>query len=126
MTSDKPARVYKVLRPSEQKVLEQYGRFAGSEDDERDGFIHLSTREQLAGTLAKHFPGEDVHVLALETEALGDALVFEKSRNDELFPHLYGAIVQAMTRETFHAPVVDGVHQMPALDMADAAAKSIE
>ena len=36
------------------------GAFAGSADDLRDGFIHLSTREQLAGTIAKHFAAKAI------------------------------------------------------------------
>ena len=40
----------------------------------RDGFIHLSTQEQLAGTLAKHFRGQDGLVLIqFETHLLGEA-----------------------------------------------------
>ena len=41
-------KVYKVLTESEWKVLQDTGKFGGSADDLRDGFIHLSTKEQLA------------------------------------------------------------------------------
>jgi uncharacterized protein (DUF952 family) len=93
----RPATVYKVLRPAEHEVLERDGRFVGSPDDERDGFVHLSTREQLEGTLAKHFEGEEALViLALDTSAMGDALRWEPSRGGALFPHLYGAILKSM------------------------------
>lgn len=96
---DPPELVYKILRPAEHEVLERYGRFTGSPDDERDGFVHLSTREQLAGTLAKHFAGDDeVTILALEVAAMGDALRWEPSRGGALFPHLYGAILASMVR----------------------------
>ncbi len=94
-----PELVYKILRPSERELLERYGRFAGSADDERDGFVHLSTKQQLAGTLAKHFDGEDeLSILALDVAAMGDALRWEESRGGALFPHLYGAIVASMVR----------------------------
>lgn len=94
---DPPELVYKILRPSELDVFERFGRFTGSPDDERDGFVHLSTREQLAGTLAKHFPGEEeLTILALEVAAMGDALRWEESRGGALFPHLYGAILPSM------------------------------
>lgn len=94
-----PELVYKILRPSELETLQRFGRFAGSPDDERDGFVHLSTREQLPGTLAKHFPGEsDLTILALDVAAMGDALRWEPSRGGALFPHLYGAILQPMVR----------------------------
>ena len=97
--TEPPELVYKVLRPSEREVLERFGRFAGSEDDERDGFVHLSTREQLPGTLEKHFAGEeDLSILALAVSEMRDALRWEASRGGALFPHLYGAILPSMVR----------------------------
>jgi uncharacterized protein (DUF952 family) len=97
---DLPELVYKILRPSERATFERYGRFIGSPDDDRDGFVHLSTREQLAGTLAKHFEGEaGLTILALDVAAMGSALRWEESRGGALFPHLYGAILASMVRE---------------------------
>jgi len=96
---DVPELVYKILRPSERETFERYGRFTGSADDERDGFVHLSTREQLAGTLAKHFADEEeLTILALDVPAMGQALRWEPSRGGVLFPHLYGAILASMVR----------------------------
>ncbi len=58
-----------------------------------EGFIHASFPQQLAGTLAKHFAGaEQVVLLRLDPQTLGDALVLEPSRDDQLFPHVYRAI----------------------------------
>jgi uncharacterized protein (DUF952 family)/ribosome-associated protein YbcJ (S4-like RNA binding protein) len=52
----------------------------------REGFIHLSTRAQLAGTAAKWFAGrDDLLVLCLE-DLPGDVRV------DGGFPHLYGPL----------------------------------
>ena len=85
------ARVYKVLRPGEWKQLEASGVFSGSPDDQRDGFIHLSSREQLKGTLERHFAGEhELAVLEIDAAALGERLRWEASRGGALFPHLYG------------------------------------
>lgn len=56
---------------------------------ESEGFVHLSQRHQLEGTLAAHFAGA-TSVLLLEVEPLDDRhLVFEPSRDAALFPHLY-------------------------------------
>ena len=69
------------------------GRFEGSADDVRDGFIHFSSAEQLEGTLAKHFAGqEDLVLLAVDTERLGERLQWEPSRGGAVFPHLYGPL----------------------------------
>ncbi len=85
--------VYKVLTRAEWQKLRATGEFAGSPDDVRDGFVHLSTLEQLPGTLAKHFSGKrDLVLVEIPTEALGEALRWEASRGGALFPHLYGVL----------------------------------
>ncbi|MFK7998305.1 MAG: DUF952 domain-containing protein [Polyangiales bacterium] len=95
-TTETGDMVYKLLREPEAELLERFGRFAGSPDDERDGFVHLSSAHQVAGTAAKYFADENVVLVALSVESLGDALRFEESRGGALFPHLYGAIMRAM------------------------------
>jgi beta-hydroxylase len=58
--------------------------------DEADGFLHLSTAEQLDQTLALHFAGQsDLVVLALDPTSIPD-LRWEASRGGALFPHAYG------------------------------------
>jgi uncharacterized protein (DUF952 family) len=85
--------VYKILSAPAFAEAKRAGRFLGSPDDLRDGFIHLSAAEQLAGTLAKHFAGQDALVLlALNAERLGVDLKWEPSRDGELFPHLYAPL----------------------------------
>ena len=65
----------------------------GSQADRRDGFIHFSTAAQLEGTAVKHFAGlSDLMLVAVDGDALGDALKWEPSRGGELFPHLYAAL----------------------------------
>ncbi len=81
--------VYKILRGEEWSAFDRDGHFAGSADDLRDGYIHLSTADQTAGTMAKYFAGEAVTVLTLDADALGDAVRWEASRGGALFPHLY-------------------------------------
>ena len=84
-------RIYKVFRPAEWSELERAGETAGSADDQRDGFIHFSTKDQLGGTLTKHFQGEHGLILAaVETERLADAdLKWEPAANGKGYPHLY-------------------------------------
>ncbi|MDO5529326.1 MAG: DUF952 domain-containing protein [Paracoccus sp. (in: a-proteobacteria)] len=81
--------IFKVFRADEFAAFTQGGRSGGAAVDLADGYIHLSTAEQLPGTLAKHFAGEEgLMLLALESDGL-DALRWEKSRGGALFPHLY-------------------------------------
>lgn len=85
---------YKVLTADEMAILERDGRFEGSADDRRDGFIHLSTAEQLAGTLDKHFAEQnDLHLAVVDLGSFGASLRWEESRGGALFPHLYGPLL---------------------------------
>jgi uncharacterized protein (DUF952 family) len=91
--SDKPALAYKVLTAEQMVVLETEGTFAGAPVDLVDGYIHLSTAAQLDETVAKHFAGQDdLHIAAVDLEALGAAVVWEPSRGGALFPHIYAVL----------------------------------
>jgi uncharacterized protein (DUF952 family) len=90
------------------------GAFTGSADDLRDGFIHLSTREQLTGTIAKHFRGEhDLVLIQIETRLLGEQLRWEVSRGGDLFPHLYAALPTANAGVHALPLGIDGVPMLP-------------
>ena len=107
--------VYKVLTEAAFREAGLKGHFAGSADDLRDGFIHLSAAHQLAGTLAKHFAGQAGLVLvALDVARLGPELKWEKSRGRNLFPHLYAPL--DLSAVLWTAPLdlgADGVHRLP-------------
>ena len=100
--------IYKICERTAWRLAEQAGSYAGSAADARDGFIHFSTAAQLAGTVAKHFAGHgDLLLVAVDAEALGEALQWEPSRGGELFPHLYAALPLTAVRWT--KPVADEV-----------------
>jgi len=82
--------IYKIFRAPEWAALQAAGETAGAPIDLEDGFIHISTAQQVGETAAKHFAGaEGLVLVALETDALGDDLRWEPSRGGALFPHLY-------------------------------------
>ena len=88
-----PVIAYKVLTDGQMAALEQEGTFAGAPVDLADGFIHLSTQAQLAETLAKHFAGQDdLHLAAVDLDALDDVIRWEPSRGGQLFPHIYAPL----------------------------------
>ena len=107
--------VYKVLTETAFREAERQGHFIGSDDDVRDGFIHLSAGHQLEGTLAKFFAGKDGLVLvAVDPARLGAPLKWERSRGGAPFPHLYAPLDLAAMLWT--APLRlgdDGVHRLP-------------
>lgn len=87
----KSARVWKILRP--QEWAEAGETIPVSRDDARDGYVHLSSATQVAGTLARYFTDTDAIVLlGFESSALGPALRWEASTGGALYPHLYGQL----------------------------------
>jgi uncharacterized protein (DUF952 family) len=92
-------RVFKVAERAAWLDACRIGKFTGSADDMRDGFIHLSALDQLSGTLARHFKGKsDLVLVAFESSELGTDLKWERSRNGELFPHLYASLPASAAR----------------------------
>ena len=58
-----------------------------------EGFVHCSTRAQLAGTLARHFVGAGPLLgLVLDPEAIASDLRWDESHPGERFPHVYAPI----------------------------------
>jgi uncharacterized protein (DUF952 family) len=85
--------LFKIFRAAEWAAFQAAGSFNGSADDLRDGFIHLSHADQVAGTLAKHFAGVAGLVVAEVAVENDPALAWEASRGGALFPHLYRPLV---------------------------------
>ena len=84
---------FKVLTAGQWSAFEQGGVFAGAPIDLTDGYIHLSTADQLDETLAKHFGGQTGLVVAeIDLTMLGDAVRWEPSRGGALFPHVYAPL----------------------------------
>lgn len=107
--------IYKICAEGLWRAAEAAKSFAGTADDHRDGFIHLSTAAQLAGTAARHFAGVTSLVLiAVDGDALGPDLKWEPSRGGELFPHLYGVLPLAAVRWVRPLPdEVEGRRPLP-------------
>ena len=88
-----PTAAYKVLTARQFADWQASGTFSGAPVDLADGYIHLSTADQLQATLAKHFAGQtDLVIAAINLTQLGDAVRWEPSRGGAMFPHVYGAL----------------------------------
>ena len=67
--------IYKICLTSLWCEAKRTGAFRGSEVDQRDGFIHFSSAEQVEETAAKHFAGQrDLVLLRVDAASLGDRL----------------------------------------------------
>ncbi len=85
--------IIKLLRAAEWADFQASGVFAGSTDDRRDGYIHISPPAEVATTAAKWFADEaGLMALTLDAETLGADLRWEPARGGVLFPHLYRAL----------------------------------
>jgi uncharacterized protein (DUF952 family) len=92
---------YKILTADQWAQFQCEGVFTGAPVDLADGYIHMSTADQLDETLTKHFAGQTGHVIAtIDLTQLGDALKWEVSRGGALFPHYYEALPMAAVVET--------------------------
>ena len=106
--------IYKIFRTEEWQALRTNGETEGAPIDLADGYIHFSTAEQAPETAAKHFAGaEGLFLVAVDAEAAGEALKWEVSRNDALFPHLYRKLKLSDVVWAQPLPLTGGQHQFP-------------
>lgn len=106
--------IYKVVSRSAWEAAIASGTFTGAEIDLADGYIHFSSGAQLAETLRLHFAGqEDLVLVAVDTDSLGDRLKWEASRGGALFPHLYSPLGVEKAVSVHALELRDGVHVLP-------------
>jgi len=112
--------VYRICLRDAWRAAWARGAFEGAAPDRRDGYIHLSSAAQVAGSAARHYAGQaGLVLLTIDAPALGAALRWEPSRGGELFPNLYGALPVAAVRACGDLPLgADGRHVIPPLDGA--------
>jgi uncharacterized protein (DUF952 family) len=84
--------IYKVLT-AEQYASAKAGGPVEAPIDVADGYVHFSTATQLQGTLSKWFKGQtDCVLLAFDADDFSAQLKWEKARDGDLFPHVYGQV----------------------------------
>ncbi|WP_047812988.1 DUF952 domain-containing protein [Rhodopirellula islandica] len=100
LSNDTPSIVCKIATQQQWEQMQTTGVLPPAPIDVADGFIHLSTEQQVPGTLAAHFAGQSgVVVLHIRVTDIEDNLRWEESRGGELFPHLYAELpVSAVER----------------------------
>jgi uncharacterized protein (DUF952 family) len=107
---------YKVLTADQYDQFKAEGLFKGAPIDLTDGYIHMSTRDQAAETVARHFAGQDrLVMLMIDLAPFGDAVRWEVSRGGALFPHLYGDLpMSAVAGKVILRLDEQGKHLFPA------------
>lgn len=111
--TDQP--IYHMCRAEEWQAALSQGSYPGSSQDQADGFIHFSTKAQIAVSAAKHRVGQTgLVLLTVDTARLGPQLKWEASRGGAMFPHLYGALDPAAVLSVDDLPLgADGHHIFP-------------
>ncbi|MQM10626.1 hypothetical protein Taro_043522 [Colocasia esculenta] len=83
--------VYRVSTGEEWEELQKKGATLGGDLDHRTGCIHLSQLHQVKMVLQNFYRGrEDLCLLQIDTNKLGDGLVYESVDESNIFPHFYG------------------------------------
>jgi uncharacterized protein (DUF952 family) len=93
------------------------GAYTGTEQDRRDGFLHFSTAAQIVESARRHRARQSgLVLLTVDADFLGERLRWEPSRDDELFPHLYGTLKPEDVARIDPLPLDrDGLHIFPPL-----------
>ncbi|MBK8629330.1 MAG: DUF952 domain-containing protein [Sphingomonadales bacterium] len=90
---------FKIFTADQWAAFQRESVFLGAPVDLADGYIHMSTADQVEETLAKHFAGQNGLVVAeIDLDGLGDAVRWEVSRGGALFPHLYAPLPSSAVR----------------------------
>ena len=93
MSQTSETHVYKLLTGADWQAASTVG-VTCAEVDEKDGYVHLSTREQVTETARLHFAGaEGVRLLPL---------TWEPSRGGQMFPHLYAPLEVSLAEAVWH------------------------
>jgi uncharacterized protein (DUF952 family) len=110
--------IYHMCREEEWRAALAVGRYAGSDQDAADGFIHFSTAAQIEESAARHRAGQrGLVLLSVDPVLLGAELRWEAARGGQLFPHLYGVLPCAAVVRVDKLPLgSDGRHLFPTLD----------
>lgn len=107
-------RVYKILSADDWAVASELG-YSQTALDEGDGYVHLSTRDQIGETLQLHYSGaEDVRLLEYVVEEMSGPIRWEESRGGQLFPHLYSTLRIAAAKRVWTLSLgPDGSPELP-------------
>ncbi|PQA87866.1 DUF952 domain-containing protein [Hyphococcus luteus] len=91
MSKPRPEFVYRLASAAEWREAQASGVAPKRDIDLKDGYMHLSTKEQALETARLHFAGvDDLLALEIPLAPIADDVKFELApKRGEAFPHLY-------------------------------------
>ena len=107
--------VYKICTKLEWLKAKEKNKFIPSKKDLADGYIHLSGKQQVDGTL-KNFYKNQKNLILLKVDTLKlDHLVWEQASDGNMFPHLYSSLDISNVVDEFEITLrADGSYNLPA------------
>ena len=89
--TEHPQFAYKLLAPEDATAFDDL-RYTDTALDKADGYVHLSTKAQLAETFQRYY-ADELWCLLLEVDlSTRTDVKWEPSRGGDLFPHIYGKL----------------------------------
>jgi uncharacterized protein (DUF952 family) len=105
--------IYKILLPAEWEAFEAAGQFDGSPFDRDSGFIHLSSRDQVAETARRLFANESALVIvAIDESVVAESLRWEDTPDRGRFPHVYGTLPREAVVASFAVPGASDINDV--------------
>jgi len=102
---DREKIIYRVMDKKEWDCFKKEKRFYGNALDLESGFIHLSTKSQIKDTIKRYFHNQkNIVILQICETKIKENIKWEISRNNQLFPHLYGFL------ELFDVKKIDNIY----------------
>ena len=84
--------VFRIFDEREYLEFKKKKYFYGNDFDKNSGYIHLSLRGQIEGTVKTHFFNQKVIIAEFNIMDLEKLLKWQKSRDSMVFPHYFGAL----------------------------------
>ena len=108
--------LYKICSIKDYRMFMLQGIFKGNKKDLEDKFIHLSKADQVKETLKVHFfAKKNLCLIKIRVKNLN--IKWEKSRDNLLFPHLYGSFDKKNIVKVYYLILnKKGIHILPILD----------
>ncbi len=97
MSDQTPEFIYRLASAAEWRQACENGAVPKREIDVKDGYFHLSTRDQALETARLHFAGaDDLVALEIPLALVADKVKFELApKRGDAFPHYYGDLQAA-------------------------------
>lgn len=102
-----PEYIFHVLTKTAWEEAQKKGEYSAP-SLATEGFIHCSCKHQVAGVLERYYKNQkDLVFLKIDPKLVKNKLQWDKAKNGEEFPHIYGPLNLEAVVEVHIGPVMD-------------------